>query len=119
MRGVVETSSPELKRLIAEAVHRAVCDVTEGDGCGQCMLYAAAGWVLAARVFGRRYMPQAGKLYIVADPPHGKIAFEQTSLESGEFHCWFAYSRTGQTGPAAELVDLSARHCSATTIPQL
>ena len=99
-----------IRTNIAEAVHRAVCDFTESDGCGRCFHYALAGWVLANSLVNPKFALQAGKLYIVADPPDGAVAIEpgQYGFQRGEFHCWFA--RPGNDGKMAEFVDLSSRH---------
>ncbi len=98
------------KKNSAEAVHRAVCEFTDSDGCGRCFHYALAGWVLARSLLKREYMLQAGSLYIVADPPNGAVAIEpgQFGFQRGEFHCWFA--APGNDGKMAEFVDLSSRH---------
>jgi len=99
-----------IKKNIAEAVHRAVCEFTDSDGCGRCFHYALAGWVLACSLLKRNYVLQAGSLYIVADPPYGAVAIEpgQYGFQRGEFHCWFA--APGNDGKMAEFVDLSSRH---------
>ena len=99
-----------VKNNIAEAVHRAVCEFTNSDGCGRCFHYALAGWALACVLFEREYTLQAGSLYIIADPPDGAVAFEpgQYGFERGEYHCWF--SAPGKNGKMAEFVDLSSRH---------
>jgi len=99
-----------IRNNIAEAVHRAVCDFTESDGCGRCFHYALAGWVLANSLLNPSYTLQAGKLYILADPPDGAVAIEpgQHGFQRGEFHCWFALPGSG--AKVAEFVDLSSRH---------
>jgi hypothetical protein len=99
-----------IKRNIAIAVHRAVCEFTNSDGCGRCHHYALAGWVLACSVLKREYILQAGSLYILADPPNGAVAFEpgKYGFQRGEFHCWFV--APGNDGKMAEFVDLSSRH---------
>ncbi len=99
-----------IKRNIAEATHRAVCEFTNSDGCGRCFHYALAGWALAASLLKKEYTLQAGSLYIVADPPDGIIAMEpeKHGFQRGEFHCWFA--APGNDGKMAEFVDLSSRH---------
>ncbi len=105
-----QSNSHSVKKNIAVAVHRAVCEFTNSDGCGRCFHYALAGWVLACSLMKREYVLQSGSLYIVADPPNGAVAIEpgQFGFERGEFHCWFA--APGSDGKMAEFVDLSSRH---------
>jgi hypothetical protein len=100
-----------VRRLVADATHRAVAEHTGTDGFGHCMGYAMVGMCVASRAFGRDFFPQAGSLYLHPDPedeglvvslePHGR------GLGSGEFHCWIA---AAQDGGACEVADLSARH---------
>ncbi len=99
-----------IKKNIAEAVHRAVCEFTNSDGCGRCFHYALAGWALAMSLLKKKYTLQAGSLYILADPPDGIVAMEpeKHGFQRGEFHCWFA--APGNDGKLAEFVDLSSRH---------
>lgn len=103
----------EIKMNIAEAVHRAVCQQTQSDGCGRCLDYAIAGMALASKLLGRKYVVQAGTLYLVADPPDGVVAMEpgEDGFERGEFHCWFG--APAGNGKMAEFIDLSSRHYRA------
>src|SRR5579871_1033754 len=86
---------------IADTVHRAVCQYTHSDGVGRCALYSLCGFVLTTLVLGQRYVPQAGALYLHADPkkgPDGWIAFEpqHAGMERGEYHCWLIGPDLGQ-----------------------
>lgn len=96
-----------VRSRMAEAVHRAVCDVTGTDGSGHCLLYAVAGAVLAKEVLGRDYFVQAGSLSLLADPPDGAIMIDASGggVERGEYHCWLAHP-----DPERELVDFASRH---------
>ncbi len=109
------------KERMAEAVHAAVCAVTGCSGLGRCAHYAVAGSILATVVTGKRYIPQAGSLYLSADPADptlytGMVA--EDGIESDEFHCWcigpVEEGRTsGPVTPDQEFVDFSARHFKA------
>ena len=108
----------ELRKAISDSVHRAICQSTKSDGFRHCMLYAVAGCEVASRVFRKRYVLQAGSFYVIADPPRGALfssdlwSGKTPGFETVDFHCWFAYSKSRHVGPvpAAELVDLTARH---------
>jgi hypothetical protein len=117
-----------IRAAIAEAVHRAVCEETGGDGFGHCMLYAVAGMCLSRSVFHTdAYVPQAGALLIQPDPndPGGWIAQDVSDggVAAGEFHAWFARGPEGFTGTGlpVEMVDLSSRHYPrmATDLPTI
>jgi hypothetical protein len=110
---------PKMRAAIAEAVHQTVCEETNSDGCGHCMLYAIVGAFLSSRVFGGRYWPQAGTLQVQHDPedPNHWMIFDarDNGVDGGEFHSWFARETTGARGRSlpAEIVDLSSRHYPA------
>ena len=97
-----------VRAKIAQAVHRAVCDVTGTDGRGHCLYYAVAGGALAKKVLGRDYVVQAGSgLSLLADPPDGAITIDASDggVDRGEFHVWLA-----RPDPEPELVDFASRH---------
>ena len=106
--GVLER--PSVRRRIAEAVHRAVCEFSGTDGCGLCMLYAIAGAGLLGRVFGSTLHPQAGSLSVLADPPDRWMTMDASNFANGEFHCWLGRP---SGGGGAELIDFAARHYRA------
>lgn len=105
----------QLRHRIADAVHHAVCEFTDSDGYGRCLLYAVAGAHLASRVFGTLYMPAAGSLGILADPPDGWVVYDvqDAGIEGGTFHAWFNRLEHQSHGRALEVVDLSSRHFKA------
>ncbi|QDV37600.1 hypothetical protein [Tautonia plasticadhaerens] len=100
---------PADQAQIAEAAHRAVCEVTGTDGFGKCLAYAVAGYALLGDA---GYMIQAGTLTIVADPSNpagaGLIRMDASNggFDRGEYHAWLAR----QVGHRVEVVDLAARH---------
>ena len=110
-----------IKYRIAEAVHAAVCAVTGGNGLGRCAHHAVAGSVLATVVTGKRYIPQAGSLYLSHDPADPTLCTAmvcEDGIESNEFHCWCVGPveeghKSGPVTPDHEFVDLSARHFKA------
>jgi hypothetical protein len=95
------------KARYAEAVHRAVCEVTESDGFARCMQYAVAGFGLLADA---GYILQAGSLAIIADETDPTMAMLMDASNGGfdraEGHCWLAR----QNGSDCEIVDFAARH---------
>lgn len=107
---------------VAEAVHWAVCEFTQGDGFGRCMFYSFAGSVLLSRLTGRPFLPQAGSLWVLAEPPNVWLEFDVrhgddvwASMERGEYHCWIAEATSDAGGfqSAKSLIDLSSRHFKA------
>jgi len=115
------TTGLAVKERMAEAVHAAVCAVTGGSGPGRCAHYAVAGAVLATVVTGKQYIPQAGSLYLSADPADPTLytaMVAEDGIESGEFHCWCVGPveegrKSGPVTPDQEFVDFSARHFKA------
>ncbi len=104
-----------LKKHISGAVHQAVCEYTQSDGLGRCVLYALGAWLLANRLFEKDYILQAGSLYILADPPNGAVAFDvqHNGMSRGEFHCWVIgvdKKASRDDLSAHELIDLTSRH---------
>lgn len=98
-----------LRNRISAVTHEVVCEYTNSDGSKSCLEYAIAGALLATKVFGTTYFPQAGKLSVKCDPDSDScFAIDPTQHEegsqAGEFHCWFASKEAG------EIVDLSSRH---------
>lgn len=111
--------SISFRHKVAEAVHRAVCRFSEGDGIGQCQLYAVAGSALLTHLTKRLFMPQAGVIHVLAEEPDGWLAADprewgspEVALSVGEFHCWIAdvTGREPGIGHASTLIDLSSRH---------
>jgi hypothetical protein len=105
------------RALVAEAVHRAVCEVTGTDGHGCCADYALVGAALAQHALGHTYAPFAGTLRLQhdRDDPLAWVAFDATGggLHAGEFHCWFVRVPEGMTTGTfepLEVVDLASRH---------
>ena len=119
-RRVVATT-PAVKERMAEAVHAAVCEATGGSGLGRCAHYAVAGSILATVVTGKRFIPQAGSLYLSTDPADPTLytaMVAEDGIESGEFHCWCIGPvedgrKSGPVTPDQEFVDFSARHFKA------
>jgi hypothetical protein len=119
-RRVVATTLA-VKERMAEAVHAAVCEVNGGSGLGRCAHYAVAGAILATVVTGKRYIPQAGSLYLSADPADPSLytaMVAEDGIESGEFHCWCIGPveegrKSGPVTPDQEFMDFSARHFKA------
>jgi hypothetical protein len=119
-RRVVATSLAVKERMV-EAVHAAVCEVTRGTGLGRCAHYAVAGSILATVVTGKRFIPQAGSLYLSLDPADPTLCtamIAEDGIESGEFHCWSIGPveegrKSGPVTPDQEFVDFSARHFKA------
>jgi hypothetical protein len=80
-----------------------------------------AGAVLATVVTGKQYIPQAGSLYLSAnpaDPTSYTAMVAEDGIESGEFHCWCVGPveegrKSGPVTPDLEIVDFSARHFKA------
>lgn len=107
---VKRLDDPVVRDLIAEAVHKAVCEFTDSDGFGFCMLYSIAGMGLLGRVFEHKLYPQAGSMGVLIDPPDYWMVMDGEDFQpnvGGEFHCWLG-------GPSndggVELIDFSARH---------
>lgn len=107
------------KDRIAAVVHRAVCEVAQGDGFGHCAHYAVAGSGLLTRITGRLYLPQAGDLSLFCDGDAGiKMDAALGGVRTGEFHSWVV----GPVGPGRgkagrrvipgtmEVIDFSSRH---------
>jgi hypothetical protein len=115
------TAGMVLKDRIAEAVHAAVCEVTGGTGLGRCAHYAVAGSILATVVTGKRYIPQAGSLYLSHDPADLTLCTAmvcEDGIKSNEFHCWCVGPveeglKSGPVTPDLGFVDFSARHFKA------
>jgi hypothetical protein len=106
------------KERLAHAVHKAVCEYHGDDGLGHCADYAFAGAVLLSALTKKRYIPQAGSLWVNGDPGDPTLCMamlaEADGIYAGEFHSWIVGPVDGQkSGPMAdhvELIDLSARH---------
>jgi hypothetical protein len=108
-------SLPPLDRA-AEAVHRAVCELTGTDGVGHCAYYTVAGLALLQGLGvnspdreGLR--PQCGALSLLPDPDRRDRAFTMhcdgaAGLARGEFHSWVAVLSVRPP----MLIDFSARH---------
>jgi hypothetical protein len=100
---------PSEQARIAEAAHRAVCEVTDSDGYGLAIPYAIAGQAI---LLSAGFQIQAGTLMILADPTHaggsGCVGMDASNggFERGNFHSWLAR----QVGPHVEVLDLSSRH---------
>lgn len=100
------------RERVAEAVHRAVCEVFGGDGFGRCLPYAFAGAML---LHEDGFSLQAGSITIVADPdtnhPDGlgavKMECRGDGFGRGEYHCWVGRLRKDGI---VELVDFASRH---------
>lgn len=117
-------NSQSNRDIIAERVHRAVCDYTHSDGLGHCALYTLAGWLALGP---GKYHMQVGTLRIVTDLTTGDgFAMEATDdgWRCGEFHAWLvrpteiARSLTPGERQAVrpgelEWVDFSSRHYEA------
>ena len=118
------------KARVAEAVHRAVCDVTGTDGLGHCALYARAGAVVASVVTNAEYVVNAGRMTAgtgARDPEDDgtELYLGMDPALSGycgmEFHAWCVRRPPGvptgvllQADPSSvEVVDLSMRHYRA------
>lgn len=118
---------------IADAIDRAVRDVTGTDGVGHCAIYALAGAVVANIVTGDEYLPQAGKLVVAAstgtddggdytdymemDPVAGRADGHNRDGQNSEFHAWAVRvprrARQGELyvlGDDDVLMDLSFHH---------
>jgi hypothetical protein len=93
----------------AEAVHRAVCEVTESDGFGECLAYARASYALLA---DQGWTIQVGQMVIIADPAKGLsgggavILGKDKDFWQGQYHAWLARLN----GSKIEIVDFTARH---------
>lgn len=131
---------PPSHARIAEAVHRAVCNVTGGGGFGHCALYARAGALVASCAMGRKdaYVINAGRMsvftgvtdddgaerHLMMDPAMagqpGAVAWGVPGAQGSEFHAWFVrrpedlQPGTLQATPGdAEIIDLGMRHYPA------
>lgn len=115
--------TPEFKSRIAEAVHRAVCEVTGTDGCGQCLYYALGGALLLNKVTNRLFVPQIGGLLLLTSPPdrwHGVDMSAEgdpmKSFHNSDFHCWISEANSkrlrlgNQPQKCRAMIDLSSRH---------
>jgi hypothetical protein len=103
----------QVRALIAEVVHDAVCTFSQSDGFALCQLYTVAGYALLGRIDGPQWTMQAGSAWMLADPPDGWWYYDATTplaLERGEFHCWLAKEGATKGGPPAQFADFSARH---------
>jgi hypothetical protein len=109
----------ELTRdAIADAVHAAVCGYTGTDGMRHCLLYGFGGSLALRLATGRQYMPQAGSLHLLIDPPDGQFEIDASDggFSRGEFHCWSVLADRTSIDPvtrqcrALEWIDFSARH---------
>src|SRR5262245_9152683 len=113
------------RAAIAEAVHQAICQVSDSDGRGMCAYYARAGAVVTGVVTGQEYGFNAGLIQIdVGDRnASGDLWFTMDPAASGyngmEFHAWFVRrppgattgeTITGRRNRRIEVVDLSWRH---------
>jgi hypothetical protein len=103
---------------VAEAVHRAVCRFTQGDGCGHCKFYAVAGAALLTRLTKRLFLPQTGALRLLVEEPEGWFVSDpgccgdpMTALSVGAFHCWIAEVTEEEPGfhNGTTIIDFSSR----------
>lgn len=108
-RGPVSRPATSRAR-IAEAVHRAVCEVTGTDGYGHCALYAQAGAMTAHFITGEVHDLQAGglavftgdmnhdgELTLYVDPEGSQYNGTAGGRDNGEFHAWFGPRPAGAT----------------------
>jgi hypothetical protein len=103
----------DVRTLIAEAVHDAVCTFSRSDGFRLCQLYTVAGYMLLSHIDGPKWVMQAGSAWMLADPPDGWWYYDAGTpyaLERGEFHCWLAKQGATKDSPPAAFVDFSSRH---------
>ena len=109
---------PKLDRdQIAEAVHRAVCEIRRDDGFGHCADYAVAGASLISSLTKHLYMPQVGNLLVSGDPEDPDLCMcmkaDKGGLNVGEFHAWIIGPLDGRTsGPIPAdvyVVDFASR----------
>ena len=109
---------------ISRAVHEAVSEMFGNDGIGRCMYYSFAGALLASRVIGKPYYPQAGILNVVCDPAEPELCWAMDPTQhadpfiAGEFHCWIVQTNQQESKGDGrfelnEVVDLSSRHYKA------
>jgi hypothetical protein len=116
----------EFKSRIAEAVHRAVCEVTGTNGCAQCLYYALGGALLLNKVTNRLFIPQIGGLLLLTSPPdrwHGVDMSSKgdpmQSFRDSAFHCWISEASGkrinlgNQPQKCRAMIDLSSRHYPA------
>jgi hypothetical protein len=109
------------KAEIAEAIHRALCDITRSDGFMKCHYYACLGYHFFARIgFVVHWL--AGGLAVFADPSDPTLAFafdpELGRQERGDFaeaHSWLMLPYGPPVGgihtpDQYDLVDFSSRH---------
>jgi len=101
------------KGRISDAVHQAVCEVTDSDGSGQCIYYAHAGQGLL-RWLGIESYVQAGRHAVVVHGDYCIGTGEAVSVIGGDFHCWLSRPLRPVTGieyrGPMEYVDFTARH---------
>jgi hypothetical protein len=93
------------KQRVADAVHRAVCQVTGGDGSFQCQRYAHAGHMLLNHL-GIETVVQAGSLGLIPDDPNfvGWLRYSPTDEDEAiAGHVWLAQRD-------ATMIDFTARH---------
>lgn len=102
------------KDRIDRAVHRAVCEVTGGDGYGKCLYYAHAGWGLLSYLGITSYV-QAGDCGVVIESGTDLCASTMGGgVLAGDFHSWLirplrSFHTTTYQGPK-EYIDFTARH---------
>src|SRR4051794_32826876 len=82
--GHPDLGQPWVRGLIAESVHRTLCDFSGSDGCGHCMLYAVAGMAILGQVFDRKIYPQAGSLGVLVEPPDRWLVMDAENFSAGE-----------------------------------
>jgi hypothetical protein len=108
-RAVIGPEDTREHAMMAEAVHRAVCEFTKSDGFGHCYLYTLAGWSLLIHLEGQGtpYRMQAGSLFLRPDPSRPLdwvvSSAEDGGLERGEFHCWIS-------SPDLTLIDFASHY---------
>jgi hypothetical protein len=110
------------KAQVAEAVHKAVCDLTRSDGLLKCHYYTYLGGHFLPHL-GYHVHWQAGRLLLYPDPSDPELASvfdpelgREERGDYGECHSWLAVPLGPTTADApppldqVALIDFSARH---------
>jgi hypothetical protein len=117
--GITTPLARDLKAVIAGSVYEGVAAAARGgrprrETYGDYLpsaLYAVVGAKLATALTGKRYVPQAGVLYLVDDPANpARLLFV---CREGEYHVWAVgpvadEDHTGELRPGAEIVECGA-----------